>query len=110
MRLSEKDVVHEVEAITLRRLRLWVRKGWIMPVEGEQGPLFDATDVARVRLVCELKDELNINEDAMPVVLSLMDQVFSLRREMKALAQAVDRQSREVRRQIRDAHRSLTKE
>ncbi len=110
MKLSEKDVVLRVDAVTLRRLRLWVGKGWIAPVTGEGGPVFDATDVARVRLLCELRDELKIAEDVVPVVLSLMDQVFSLRREMKALARAVDEQPHEVRRRIREAHLSLTKD
>ena len=109
MRLSEQDVVRQVRAVTLRRLRLWVKKGWIVPVEGERGPLFEPADVARLRLVCELRDELNVNEDAVPVVLSLMDQMFSLRREMKALARAVDMQSEDVRKRIRDAHLALTK-
>ena len=61
--------------------------------------------MARVRLLCELKDEMKVNDEAMPVVLSLLDQLYGLRREMKALAQAIDRQPEGVRRKVREAYR-----
>ena len=105
MRHNEKEVVAQVEAVTLRRLRLWVRRGWVAPAGGDGGPHYDELDVARVRLLCELKDEMKVNDEAMPVVLSLLDQLYGLRREMKALAQAIDGQPAAVRRKVRDAYR-----
>ena len=105
MRHSEKEVVATVESVTLRRLRLWVRRGWVSPVTGKGGAQFDELDLARVRLLCELKDEMKVNDEAMPVVLSLLDQLYGLRREMKALAQAIDRQPEGVRRKVREAYR-----
>lgn len=100
MRLSEGDVVDAVEEVTLRRLRLWIKKGWITPVVCSEGFEFDEIDVARVRFVCELKDELNMNEDAVDVVLSLIDQIHGLRGEIRKIAQAVDRQPVNVKRDI----------
>ncbi len=100
MRLTERDVVDAVEEVTLRRLRQWVRNGWISPVSDTDGPRFDDTDLARARLVCQLKDELKLNEDAVAVVLSLLDQVYGLRCELRALAAAVERQPKQVRREI----------
>lgn len=104
MRLTEREVVAAVDSLSLRRLRLWVREGWIVPSAGERGPLFDEVDMARIRLVCQLKDDLAIPHDTLPVVLSLMDQVHGLRRELRALARAVDREPEEVRRRIRGAY------
>ncbi len=103
MKLTESQVVEQVDEVSVRRLRIWVREGWIAPAEGETGPIFDALDVARVRLVCQLKNELELHDDAVPVVLSLIDQVHGLRNELKALAEAVDQLPEDARRRVRDA-------
>lgn len=107
MRLTETEVVAEVETVTLHRLRLWVRQGWVLPTAGKGGPFYDETDLARIRLVCQLTGEMNLNDDAVPVVLSLMDQLYGMRREFKALAQAVAEQPTEVRVRLRERHRRL---
>lgn len=107
MRLTEAQVVAEVTQVTLTRLRVWVGDGWVLPSRREGGdPEFDAIDIARLRLVCHLKDELNLNDEAIPVVLSLLDQVHGLRREMKALAGALDRQPEHVRSELISAYRA----
>lgn len=112
MRWSESQVIAELTPLTRRRLRLWVRQGWIIPARssGSGGPYFDERDVARLRLVCQLKDEMNLNDDALPVVLSLLDQLYGVRRELRALTQAVERQPDPVRSQVRHACRMLLEE
>lgn len=107
MKRSETQVVAEIEEITLRRLRLWVRNGWILPDQGPEEPVYDELDVARVRLVCELKDKMNLNDDALPVALSLLDQLYGMRRDFKALASAVEEQPPEVREEVLAAWRRL---
>lgn len=104
MRLTEAEVVERSGRMSIRRLRLWVRNGWVAPVIGERGPVFDEIDVARVRLVCELKSDMNLNDDAVPVVLSLIDQLHGLRCELRSLAEAVERQPEEVRQRIRETY------
>jgi chaperone modulatory protein CbpM len=37
----------------------------------------------------ELRESLDINDDAMPVVLSLLDQLYDLRRRFHALGEAI---------------------
>ena len=111
MRLSENDVLVEVTEVTLTRLRVWVREGWVVPQRDSEGqPAYDATDVARLRLLCHLEDELDLGDEAMPVVLSLLDQVYGLRRELKALARAVDNQPHEVRQALLATYRSHVEE
>ncbi len=105
MTLSEREVVATVGGgITVRRLRAWIRDGWVRP--GVDGG-FDEIDVARVRLVCHLRQHLQVNDEAVPVVLSLMDQVYGLRRGLKTLARAVEAQPEEVRREVARALRDL---
>ena len=109
MRLHEKAVVTSVEDLTLRQLRSWVRKGWIRPVQERRSVVFSDIDVARIRLVCHLKRELNANDDTVTVVLSLLDQMYGLRRELRTLGEAIERQPATVQRQISELVRSLAR-
>ncbi|MCY0148557.1 chaperone modulator CbpM [Hoeflea sp. G2-23] len=105
MKFGEREVVATVRRLQLRELRLWVREGWLNPAESEDGLLFDELDVARIRLICDLRKEMALSADAIPVVLSLLDQVHGLRRELRGLAEAVGQQPHETRRAIVDAYR-----
>lgn len=99
MTLSEVIVmlgrVDRVEVIT------WVEQGWIVP-EGKAGeePSFSDLDVARACLICDLRRDLAVEEETIPLVLSLLDQVYALRRRLNVLADAVLEQPEEIRREI----------
>ena len=54
-------------------------------------------DVARLRLIRELHHDLAIDAEAMPVVLSLVDEMYTLRRRLAALARALAETPAEVR-------------
>ncbi len=67
-------------------LDLWIANFWVRP-DGEPGAyLFGDIDVARIGLILELRDDLRIGDDAMPVVLGLLDQVYGLRRQLRAVS------------------------
>ena len=67
----------------------WVEMTWLHPGGSPGSWMFQEVDVARVRLIAELR-ELRMDEEAMPVVLSLMDQLYAERRRMRLLQQAVN--------------------
>ncbi len=104
--LDERQVVASVRRVTLRELRLWVSMGWVRPSTGETGHVFDDLDVARIRLVCDLRKEMSLPADAVPVILSLLDQIHGLRRGLRGLADAVDAQLDDTRHAIVAAYRS----
>lgn len=83
-----EQVIAEVE-IAESELTAWIEQRWILPLEEEGRYFFDEADVARVRLVAELHRDLGVNEEAMPVVLGLLDQVYGLRRTLNALHEAI---------------------
>lgn len=107
MTYDETEIVRTSAGITRRRLRLWVRRGWVVPQESPAGPRFDGADLARLRLICELKDEIDLSDDAVAVVLSLIDQLHGVRHELRTLGRAVEAQPDEVRRAVRDAYLRL---
>ena len=98
--IGERELIEAVESVEADALRRWVDLGWILPQHDGDDLRFDDSDVARVRLICELHYELRIEEDSMSVVLSLMDQLYQARRSLRALLSAVEAQPPDVRARI----------
>lgn len=109
MKLTEIDVLQAVpgSGLTVTQLRVWVSAGWVAPAQSEAGALYDDEDLARIRLLCSLRQELEIDEETLPVVLSLLDQLYGVRHELRALAKAVEAQPQHVRQAIAKAYQSL---
>jgi chaperone modulatory protein CbpM len=91
-------VVGRVDRVELHR---WVELGWVQP-QRETGvePTFSDLDLARVCLICDLRHDLAVEEETMPLVLSLLDQLYATRRQMKALHGALQQQPDDVREAI----------
>ncbi|MBO6520184.1 MAG: hypothetical protein JJ900_04750 [Rhodospirillales bacterium] len=95
-----EQIFEEIEGLDAEALTRWIERGWVRP-EGEgEARAFTDTDVARVRLIRECRVEMEIDADAMPVVLSLLDQLHGVRRELLALSDAVAGQTDDIRRDI----------
>lgn len=97
MSFDERMVVAQVERLNLRELRFWVRQGWVRPAHSPAGPIFDEVDIARVRLLCDLKKDMSLSTDVLPVVLALIDSLHQTRRELRALTEALEAQPEDVR-------------
>jgi chaperone modulatory protein CbpM len=107
MTLTERDVIAAVGEITATRLRTWVRRGWIQPAREGRRRVFTDIDVARVRFVHHLTQRLEVSDDEVPVILSLMDQVYGLRSALRTLGRAIDSQPEPVRAEIARTFREL---
>jgi len=81
----------------------WVDRGWVRPERDAPELVFQEIDVARVRLIHDLRHAMALSEDAIPLVLSLLDQVYDLRAQLRSVLRAVDRQPDVVQRAIIDA-------
>jgi chaperone modulatory protein CbpM len=78
-------------------LTTWVERGWVIPDDAGSSLEFHEIDVARVRLIRDLRHDMDIGEDAVPLVLSLLDQVYELRSRLKSVLHAVEAQPGEVK-------------
>ncbi|MCA3261818.1 MAG: hypothetical protein ING44_07745 [Telmatospirillum sp.] len=60
----------------------WVAQRWIQPEPDADGDgwSFRDIDIARTRLIYDLRHEMETPEATMPIVLSLLDQIYELRR------------------------------
>jgi chaperone modulatory protein CbpM len=82
--------------LTQVELTTWVERGWVIPDADGTTLEFHEIDVARVRLIHDLRSGMDVGEDAVPLVLSLLDQVYDLRSRLKAVLRAVEAQPHEV--------------
>jgi chaperone modulatory protein CbpM len=97
LRLTEVVAELSVEATVLRG---WIDQRWVRPTLNEGEPLFDEADVARARLISELRRDFAVGDEAMPVVLNLLDQVYALRKALSDLTRAIKSCPPEVQERI----------
>jgi chaperone modulatory protein CbpM len=89
----------------------WIEQRWVQPERAaSDGWVFHEIDVARVRLIYDLRRQLDTPEDTMPLLLSLLDQIYELRRRLKSMMRALERQPAEVRAAVIEALRADVEE
>ena len=69
--------------------------GWLLP-KGEDDEKYDAADIARVRLIHTMREEFQVNNAAVPVILSLLDQLHGTRYLLKRTLYVMSSQPDEV--------------
>jgi chaperone modulatory protein CbpM len=77
-------------------LRHWIEKRWLLPERRQEIYLFHEVDVARAELIFEIRREFALDEEALDLVLSLLDQLYEVRRTMRCLCDALAGQPAEV--------------
>lgn len=105
--MLEPDVLAQIQGLTVSRLRVCIEQEWVRPARGDDGHAFDALDVARLRLIAELTEDLQVTDDAVPIILSLVDQVNALKRRIRLLDEAMAAQNDSVRADIAARLRAL---
>ncbi|WP_347265604.1 hypothetical protein [Paracoccus sp. (in: a-proteobacteria)] len=96
-----------VEGLTEAQLERHILAGVVLPVQSEQGPLFRELDLARLGLMVDLAEGYQLEEDALALVLSLVDQLHGLRGDLRAILDAVAREPAETRLRLKAAIREM---
>lgn len=91
----------------LRRVELeaWIERRWVRPERRGRAYVFDEVDAARVGLIVELRRDLSIDEDALALVLSLLDQLYAARQMLHSVEDALAALPEPVRDEVRAALR-----
>jgi chaperone modulatory protein CbpM len=92
--------VLEIETATLN---LWVEERWIIPGKAHGTLAYEDADVARGRLILDLVRNMGVNDAGVDVVFDLVDQLHTLREQMRLVMDAVRQQDVEVQRALRRA-------
>ena len=75
----------------------WVAAGWLTPNAEEGMQQFSEIDVARARLIQDLRRDIGVNDAGVGVILDLIDQLHGLRRTLGHLLTALHAQPQELR-------------
>ena len=100
MRLTAVVALFTAQGLGEPDLTAWVDRGWVRPEQGGAEPIFHDIDIARIRLIHDLRTLMRIEDETIPLVLSLLDQVYDLRAGLRAVLRAVDAQPEPVREAI----------
>lgn len=95
-----EELVAAISVLQRADLEYWIREELVLPRQEAGSFLFTDKDCARVRLICTLHYELEIDVETLPVVLSLVDQLYDTRQRLLSLSAAVAAQDRTIQAEI----------
>jgi len=77
--------------VEVQMLDFWLEQQWLVPEQTSGGMNFSDMDVARARLIRDLKVDFGVNDEGVDVILHLMDQLHGLRRVLAQLGKDIQR-------------------
>ena len=92
-----ETVIARFPDLEIVELTAWIEQGWVRPDPAAATEwVFEGIDLARIGLIYDLRHSLGVQEDTVPLVLSLLDQVYELRTTLKSVLHALEAQPRDV--------------
>jgi chaperone modulatory protein CbpM len=101
--IGADELLRRTAGIDRAELLRWIDNRWIVPDEAGGAWLFHEVDIARIELILDMRRDFAIDDEAMPVILGLVDQIYSLRRQLRRLCDALEAQPPDIRDQVRRA-------
>lgn len=75
------EEVCEILGVEDQLIFQFVSKEWLS-IASPKTNEFDDEDLTRIRLILELMNKLDVNEEAVPIILHLVDQIHQMRFEI----------------------------
>jgi chaperone modulatory protein CbpM len=74
---------HQIQTSIARATLIeWIEVGWLRPEDTSAGREPSEADRARAQLILDLKS-MGVNDEAIPIILDLVDQLHGLRRQLR---------------------------
>lgn len=97
---ARAQVIESVTSLTAERLSHFERLSIVTPVATPDGPRYRTLDIRRITLLCELTDDFEVNEDALVIIMSLLDQLHGARGQLDQVMQAIGAEPSEIRQRL----------
>jgi chaperone modulatory protein CbpM len=72
-------------SLEMQTLDIWLEQRWLIPDQTFGGMNFSDVDLARARLIRDLKTGFGVNDEGIDVILHLIDQLHGVRRALEQL-------------------------
>jgi chaperone modulatory protein CbpM len=82
------EVLH-LCGVEREELTMWIERRWVLPIASDGDFLFSDADLARVQMIAEFRNDLALDDEVMPAVLGLVDQLHATRRKFRQLVQII---------------------
>jgi chaperone modulatory protein CbpM len=92
MIISKLDFLERAQ-LDRETLEVWIEEEWLVPSRTATELTFSEMDLARAKLIRDLKQDLGVNDEGVGVILNLLDQIHGLRRALADLLQSVRERS-----------------
>ena len=92
-----EEVISLVPGLSRSDLERWIHAALVEAERDDGGPVLSEIQFARVRLICTLHYDMDVEEETLPVVLDLLDQLHDTRDRLHTLSQAVLAQDEAVK-------------
>lgn len=90
------DLLATISTLQRGDLERWISEELVTPQQDGEALVFSDIECARVRLICSLTYELDIDGGTLPLVLSLLDQLYDTRQRLLSLTRAIKAQDETV--------------
>lgn len=100
---SENQVVAAIARLTQQQLVSFVDARIVSPIQTADGPVYRQIDLVRIELLCDLTEQFELKDDALAVVISLIDQLHGVRAELQAVLDVIAAEPAEVRIRVSEA-------
>jgi chaperone modulatory protein CbpM len=81
MIINKLDFLYRAQ-LDQETLEVWIEEEWLIPSEAADEPAFSEADLARAKLIRDLKHDMGVNDEGIGIILNLLDQMHSLRKAM----------------------------
>jgi len=92
MNISKPDFLERAR-LDRETLEVWIQEEWLIPSGTANEVAFSEMDLARAKLIRDLKNDLGVNDEGVGVILNLLDQMHGLRRALAELLQSARERS-----------------
>jgi chaperone modulatory protein CbpM len=93
---SEDETVAAVARLTQAQLQTFVKLEIVQPLHTKGGVAYRQVDLVRLELLCELSEDFDLQDDALSVVISLIDQLHGVRSELRTVLAVLAAEPKEV--------------
>ena len=94
---APEEVIETVTTLTAERLSHFESLHIVTPVHTQEGPRYHQLDIHRITLLCELTDDFEVNEDALVIIMSLLDQLHGARGRLEQVVEAIGAEPSEIK-------------